>query len=69
VWFGPDEVWNCTSSDPTLSIEWTNFGDTSDCFFAYTYTGAMGPQRAVKTKAARSVVEVTGRQAHRVRDD
>jgi hypothetical protein len=40
--FGPDEVWNCTSSDPTLSIEWTNFGDTSDCLFSYTYTWGDG---------------------------
>jgi hypothetical protein len=40
--FGPDEVWNCTSSDPTLSIEWTNFGDTSGCLFSYTYTWGDG---------------------------
>jgi hypothetical protein len=40
--FGPDAAWDCTSSDPTLSIEWTNFGDTSACLFSYAYTWGDG---------------------------
>jgi hypothetical protein len=32
---GPDTS-SCTSSDPTLSADWTNFGDTTGCLFSYT---------------------------------
>lgn len=32
---GPDTA-TCTSSDPTLELEWTNFGDTTGCTFNYS---------------------------------
>src|ERR1700689_5417584 len=31
---GPDTV-NCTSTDPTLAVDWTNYGDTTGCVFHY----------------------------------
>jgi hypothetical protein len=38
---GPDTT-SCTSTDPTLAVEWTNFSDTTGCMFNYTISWGDG---------------------------